>query len=57
MDNLQQRGSMKKSKLTKRISFLSTPDEFKEFLLKCIHSGQKYNTRLRELMKKDLDEK
>lgn len=42
---------MKKTKLTKRVSFLTAPEEFKEFVLKCVHFDFKYNTKLRELMK------
>jgi len=46
---------MKKTKATRRVNFLLTPEEFRQFAIKAATLGQKYTERLRELIRKDLE--
>ena len=48
---------MKKSKLTKRITFLLDSDDFREFSIKAATLGQKWSSRIRELIIEDLKKK
>lgn len=44
-----------KKKLDRRVSFLLTQEEFRQFAIKAVTLGQKYTSRIRDLIKKDLD--